>query len=141
MKYVIIYWSRYGNGEKIVNYIAKKFNGKKADTKILKTNEADPKAMPNADLYVFSAPTEAFSIQRDMKTFMKGLEGMQDKKYAIINTHAMKKSALSKMEKILHKKKMIKIADIDFKIGDGVKEGNGLPQGWQEKIDAFIAKL
>ena len=141
MKYVIVYWSRYGNGEKIVNYIAKKLNGKKADTKILKTNELDPKAMPDADLYVFSAPTEAFSIQRDMKTFMKNLEGMQDKKYAIINTHAMKKSALSKMEKILYKKKMIKIADIDFKIGDGVKEGNGLPQGWQEKVDEFIAKL
>jgi len=141
MKYVIVYWSRYGNGEKIVNYIAKKLNGKKADTKILKTNELDPKAMPNADLYVFSAPTEAFSIQRDMKIFMKNLEGMQDKKYAIINTHAMKKSALSKMEKILYKKKMIKIADIDFKIGDGVKEGNGLPQGWQEKVDEFIAKL
>ena len=141
MKYVIIYWSRYGNGEKIVNYIAKKLKDKKADTKIFKTNETDPKAMPNADLYVFSAPTEAFSIQRDMKTFMKNLQGMQDKKYAIINTHAMKKSALSKMEKILYKKKMIKIADIDFKIGDGVKEGNGLPEGWQEKTDEFIVKL
>jgi flavodoxin len=141
MKCVIIYWSRYGNGEKIVKYIAKKLKDKKADTKILKTNEADPKAMPNADLYVFSAPTEAFSIQRDMKTFMKNLEGLQDKKYTIINTHAMKKSTLSKMEKILDKKKMIKIAEIDFKIGDGVKEGNGLPKEWQEKVDEFVAKL
>ena len=53
----------------------------------------------------------------------------------------MKKSALPKMEKILSKKNMVKAAEINFRIGDGVKEGNGLPEGWEAKIDDFSSKL
>ena len=92
-------------------------------------------------MYVFSAPTEAFSVQKDMKKFMKNLEGLDQKKYGIINTHGMKKSALPKMEKILSKKNMVMVAGVDFQVGDGVKTGDGLKDGWQVEIDAFAKKL
>ena len=97
--------------------------------------------MPEADLYVFSAPTEAFNVQNNMKNFMKNLEGMEEKKYGIINTHRMKKSKLKKMEKILSNKKMIKVAEIDFQVGDGSKTGNGLKEDWKAKIEEFAEKL
>jgi len=140
MKYVIVYWSRYGNGKKIVDYLSEKIKIK-GDTKIFKTSETDPANLPEADLYIFSAPAEAFNVQKNMRNFMKKLEGTEGKKYAIINTHGMKKSALPKMEKILSKKKMIKVADAEFQVGDSVKEGNGLPKDWEEKIDEFSTKL
>lgn len=141
MKYVIVYWSRYGNGKKVVDYLAGKLNEKKGETHILKTDEADPAAMPDADLYVFSAPTEAFNIQSNMRKFMKRLEGMEEKKYGIINTHAMERDRLHKMEHLLSKKKMVKVADMDFKVGKDAQTGNGLMDGWEAKIDGFVEKL
>ena len=141
MKYIIVYWSRYGNGKKIVNYLSSKLNDKKVETKILKTDEADPTAMPEADVYVFSAPTEAFNVQTNMKTFMKKLEGMDGKKYGLINTHAMKKSRIPKMEKLLSKKQMVKVADVDFQIGEDAKNANGLTDNWESQVNDFADKL
>lgn len=141
MKYTIIYWSRFGNGKKIVDYLSIKLKEKSIETKILKTDEADPTAMPESDLYVFSAPTEAFNVQKSMRKFMKKLEGMQDKKYAIINTHGMKKSKLDKMEKLLSDKQMTMVAGVDFQVGKDAKSGYALPDDWKEKLNEFAEKL
>ena len=141
MKYTIVYWSRYGHNKKIVNYLAEKLKEKKAETHILTTDEADPTALPEADLYIFSAAAEAFNLQRNMRTFMKNLEGMNGRKYGIINTHGMDKDRLYKMEKLLSKKNMIKVADVDFKVGKDIKSGDALMEGWKTKIDDFAKKL
>lgn len=142
MKYVIVYWSRYGNGKKIVDHLTSKLKEKEsADVKVFKTEEADPTSMPEADYYIFSAPAEAFSVQRNMKTFMKKLEGMDNKKYGIINTHGMKKNWLGKMDKLLSKKNMVKAAEVDFQVGKEANTGNGLMQGWESKIDDFSKKF
>lgn len=139
--YVIVYWSRYGNGKKVVQYLAGKFKDKKIETQIFKTDEADPTAMPDADLYIFSAPTEAFNIQKNMRKFMKNLTGMKQKKYCIINTHGMDRNLLPKMEKMLSKKNMVKVAGLDFKITKDARTGNGLMEGWETKVDKFVGKL
>ena len=76
-----------------------------------------------------------------MRTFIKNLEGMNGKKYGIINTHGMDKNRLSKMEKLLSKKDMIKVADVDFKVGKDIKSGNALVDGWETKIDEFAKNL
>jgi len=143
MKYVIVYWSRYGNGKKIIDNLTKKLKAKNAETQIFKTDEADPAAMPDADMYIFSAPAEAFNVQKNMRKFMKNLNGMEDKKYGIINTHIMKnKNWLPKMEKLLSKKNMIKVAGIDFQIGkDGQQTGEGHMEGWEENLDNFVKEL
>ncbi|MBN2065755.1 MAG: hypothetical protein JW771_02985 [Candidatus Thermoplasmatota archaeon] len=141
MKYVMVYWSRYGHNKKIVNHLAEKLKEKNAETQILTTDEANPVALPEADVYVFSAAAEAFNLQRNMKTFMKNLEGMEGKKYGIINTHGMDKNRLQKMEKLLSKKNMVKLAETDFKVGKDIKSGNALIDGWETKLDAFAEKL
>ncbi len=142
MKYVIVYFSRFGNGKKLVEYLAGKLKEKKGEVQLLKVDEAVPTSMPEADVYVFSAAAEAMSIQRDMKKFMKQLMGMEGKKYGIINTHGMNKDRLDKMEKILSKKKMVKMAGVDFHVeGDDVQTGNGLMKGWETRIDEFTGKL
>ena len=139
MKYIIVYWSRYGNNKKIVDYLAERLQG---DVQVFKTEEANPAAMPEADYYIFSAAAEAFNIQKNMRKFMKELKGMDKKKYGIINTHAMKnKNWLHKMEKLLSKKKMVKIAGVDFQIGDGSQTGDGLMEGWEEKLNEFASKI
>jgi flavodoxin len=141
MKAVIVYWSRYGNGKIIVHQLGKKIEEKGDKVQIFKTDEVDPTAMPQADLYIFSAPTEAFNIQRNMRTFIKKLEAMEGKKYGIINTHAMKKNWLTKMEKMLSKKKMIKAASVDFRVGKEANTGQGLTEGWEKKLNVFAKEL
>lgn len=142
MNSVIVYWSRYGNGKKVVDYLSGKLEEKGVETKVLKTDDADPEKLPDADFYVFSTPTEAFRVQGNMRKFMKKLEGMEGKKYGIINTHRMKRNWLKSMEKILSKKKkMKKLAGIDFRVGDGTETGEGLPKGWKSDLNTFAEKL
>lgn len=141
MKYAIVYWSRYGNGKKIVEYLEEKLDDKNEEAEVFKTDEVDPAAMPEADVYIFSSPTEVFNVQRNMRKLMKKIEGMEEKKYAIINTHASDKNWLPKMEKLLSKKNMVKLAGVDFKVGKDANTGNGLMDGWQEKIDDFVEKI
>jgi flavodoxin len=141
MKSVIVYWSRYGNGKKVVECLAKRLQEQEEGVQIFKTDEVDPAALPEADRYIFSAPTEAFNIQKNMRKFMKRLEGMEGKKYGIINTHSMDRNWLNKMEKLLSKKNMVKIAEVDFQVGDGSQTGDGLMEGWEAKIESFAGKL
>ena len=72
---------------------------------------------------------------------MKNLEGMNGKKYGIINTHGMDKDKLYKMEQLLSKKNMVKVAGVDFKVGKDIKSGNALMEDWETKIDEFSEKL
>ena len=138
MKYVIIYWTRFGNNKRIVDYLAEKLQG---EVQIFKTDEADPAKMPDADYYVFSAAAEAFQLQKNMKMFMKNIENMGGKKYGIINTHNLKKNWLKKMEKPLSKKNMVKVAEVDFRMEGDVDKADGLQEGWEAKLDEFCAKL
>lgn len=142
MKYCIVYWSRYGNGKKIVDYVDKKLTDMNHDVNVFITDDVDPTSMPEADVYVFSAPAEAFRVQKNMRTMMKKLQGMDGKKYGIINTHGMKKRDwLGSMEKMLSKKNMEKVASVHFVMGKEVNDGAGLTDGWQSSLDDFISDL
>ena len=141
MKYCIVYWSRYGNGKKIVDYVEQKLSEKNHEITVFNTDEVDPSSMPDADIYVFSSPAEAFRVQKNMRTVMKNLKGMDGKKYGIINTHKMNRNWLGSMEKMLFKKDMEKLAAVDFKMGKEVNEGKGLMEDWQSSLNDFINNL
>jgi flavodoxin len=141
MDYAVIYWSRYGNGKKIVDYLSEKLKDKGSKIQLYKTDDANPSSMPEADFFVFSAPTEAFNIQRNMRNFIKKIDGMDGKKYGIINTHGMNRNLLNKMEKLLSKKNMVMVAGVDFQVGKDANTGNGLKDDWKSKVDDFIIKI
>ena len=139
MKYVIVYWTRFGNNKRIVDYLAGKLQG---EVQVFKTDEVNPASMPDADYYVFSAAAEKFSIQKDMRKLMGALENMNNKKYGIINTHASKSNKwLVKMGKVLDKKGMVKAAEVDFQIVGGMNDQSTIVDGWEAKLDEFCAKL
>ena len=142
MKYVIVYWSRYGNGKKVVEQLSKILEEKGNETTILTTDQANPTSMPECDRYVFSAPTEMMNVQKNMRKFIKKLHGVNNCRYGIINTHETKGiNRLKKMEKMLSKKEMKMIAGMNFKIGKGVKQAEGLPEGWEKEVVRFAEKL
>lgn len=138
----MVYWSRFGHNKQIVEYVDEKLTDSGHDVNVFKTDDADPMDLPDADVYVFSAAAEAFRVQKNMRVFMKKIDGLDGKKFAIINTHAMKKKNwLKGMDRILSKKGLVKIAEVDFRIGDGQNKGEGLGDGWQQKLNGFIEKI
>lgn len=142
MNYVMVYWSRFGHNKKIVEYLKEKLEAKGHSAQVFKTDETDPDSLPDADVYVFSGAAEAFRLQKNLRKFMKKIHDMNGKKCAIINTHGMKsKNWLKSMDKILSKKNMEKIGEIDFCIGDGQEKGEGLSDDWQSRLDEFSDTL
>ncbi|MFO8077313.1 MAG: flavodoxin domain-containing protein [Thermoplasmatota archaeon] len=142
MKYVMVYWSRYGHNKQIIDYLSEKLSDKGHETSVFKTDDSDLGSLPDADVYIFSASAEAFRVQKNMRKFMKKLSGMQGKNFAIINTHGMKsKNWLKSMDKILSKEGMKKVAETDFVIGEGQEKGEGLQDGWKEKLKQFSERL
>jgi len=141
MNYVIVYWSRYGNNRRLMDSLAAKLRGQTAEIQVFMTDEVDPAMMPDADVYIFSAPTEIFRIQKNMRRFMKKLRGMEGKRYGVINTHGMQRNWLHTMEKMLSKKKMVKVASADFRVGEVAEDELGLMEGWEAKLEAFAGRL
>jgi hypothetical protein len=45
------------------------------------------------------------------------------------------------MNKLLSKSGMVNIAEVDFRVGQGTKEGSGLPEGWEKRLDEFAGKI
>jgi len=142
MNYVIVYWSRYGHNRRLADRLADRLRERGGEVQVFKTDEVDAAALPDADVYVFSGPTEAFRVQRDMRGFMKKLGGMDGKKYGIINTHGMKRNWLPSMEKILSKRKnMEQVAAADFRVGKDDDGELDFLEDWQAKLDAFADRL
>jgi flavodoxin len=143
MKVVIVYSSRYGNGKKCVDCVDSRFKAKGHSVEVLVAAQADPAQVPPADLYVFSGASEAFSLAKPIKAYLKGLPELVGRKYALINTHGMKKArGLPKMEKILTgKKKMVKVGVIDFQVGKGSDQGNGLPAGYEARLSEWADRF
>jgi len=140
MKVVVVYSSRYGNGKKCVDCMDSALKARGHEVRILNAPESDPAGIPPADLYVFSGATEAFGLAKGIKQYLAGLPELEGRRYALVNTHAMKKArGLPRMEKILTgKKKMVKVGEIDFQVGDGTDKGNGLPEGYEARLAGWL---
>jgi hypothetical protein len=45
------------------------------------------------------------------------------------------------MEKLLTKKNMTKVAEVDFQVGKDANTGNALPDGWETTLHEFMEKI
>jgi flavodoxin len=141
MKFVIVYSSRWGNGKKCVDCVDAALKSRGHEVQVLNAPESNPAQIPPADMYIFSGATEAFGIARAIKDYLIAMPELEGKRYALINTHGMKKPrALPKMEKILtKKKKMVKVSEIHFQVGEDANLGNALPAGYEAQLVQWVA--
>lgn len=140
MKVVIVYSSRYGNNRKCVDCVDGALKTKGHDVQVLNAPQSNPAQIPPADIYVFSGATEAFGLAKGIHDYIENIPELEGRKYALINTHGMKKPrGLPKMEKILSgKKKMVKVGEIHFQVGEGSQQGNGLPAGYEAQLAGWV---
>jgi len=137
MKVCIAYESKYGNGKKCVEHLKDIIIKKGHAVDLFSVRDVKPNDLLQADIYMFSAPTQIGSPARKMKKFLKKINITQEgAKYALITTHSSDETeALEKMEKILQPTGMAKITGgLKIKV-TGMK--GPLEEGYEEKIEAF----
>lgn len=137
MKVCIAYESKYGNGQKCVERLKDIISKKGHAVDLFSVRDVKPNELLQADIYVFSAPTQIGSPARKMKKFLKKINITQEgAKYALITTHSSDTTeVLEKMEKLLQPTGMTKITDgLEIKV-TGMK--GPLEDGYGEKLEAF----
>lgn len=141
MKVCIAYESKYGNGKKCVDYLQNTISKKGHDVEIFSVRETDPNSLPQADVYVFSTPTQIGSPARKMKKFLKKLDVKQEgAKYALMATHLNPDaSTIQKMETFLQPSGMTKASEGLMILVTGMK--GPLEEGYEKKLDMFANNI
>ncbi|MDD1743287.1 MAG: flavodoxin domain-containing protein [Methanomassiliicoccales archaeon] len=156
MKVELFQASKYGNGAKVAEEFQKLMTMKGHSVNIHHIDSAKPKELPPADLYVFGSPTRIGKPIGGMRRFLKKINLPSGTKYAVFATHGAAKpdkktgkmpteEELAKwyrsipiMDELLRGKGMVKIADMKVYVVD-LK--GPLEEGWQKKVEAFVADI
>lgn len=141
MKTLIIYESRFGNGKKLCENLKEILIRKGHDAQTFSVIDTDPRELPEAGLYVFSAPTRMFMLAPAMKSFLKNFSPAKDGvKYALMTTYINPQvKALANMEKLLRSKNMVKVTD-GFTVKVLGTEGP-MEDGYEKRLEEFAEGL
>jgi hypothetical protein len=156
MKIEYLHASVFGNGVTVADEFSKQMATKGVTVSVHHIREANPKALPPADLYVFSSPGRFGKPIGRMHRFLKKIQLPAGTKYAILTTEGAprpdKKTGrvpteqeLAKwqhvrpiMDEILQGKGLDEVAE-DKVLVTGIK--GPLEEGWQHKVEAFAARI
>ncbi len=141
MKVCIAYESKYGNGKMCVDHLEKTIRAKGHNVEVFSVRETKPNSLPQADLYVFSAPTHMGGPPGKMKKFLKKMDIKQEgAKYSLITTCMdTNTKALEKMTDLLQPYRLTKATDgIKIKV-NGMK--GPLWDGYQKQIEVFANNI
>jgi len=137
MRICIAYESKYGNGKQCMEYLRDVLSRDGHNVGLFSVREKDPKSLPEADVYVFSSPTQIGSPARRMKKFLKKMEvPNKNAKYALVATHLYPDAnTLEKMEKLVQPKGLGKVTEgLKIQVTD-IK--GPCESGFREKLDTL----
>jgi hypothetical protein len=148
--------SVFGNGALVAEEFKKLMVARGATVNVHHIREVRPTELPPADLYLFSSPGRRGKPIKGMRRFLEEIALPAGTKYAILPTelapHPNKmtrrmptEAELAKwqrvrptMNEILEGKGLVKVAE-DVVLVTRIK--GPLEEGWQEKVEAFAARI
>lgn len=148
--------SKYGNGAKVAEEFKRLMTARGVTVNVHHVRDANPKAMPPADLYLFSSPGRIGKPIGRARRFLKKVRLPAGTKYAILTTEGAprpdKKTGQMPTEEelarwqrvrpimngILEVKGLVKVAE-DKVFVTGMK--GPLEEGWERKVEAFAAQI
>ena len=144
MNISIIYESKYGNGKQAMTYLENILRKKGLSVQLMSIHEVKPKSLPEADLYIFSAPNRMGKIVRSMRKYLEKIEiKNSNTHYILVNTCLDPSSSidrgLEQMEEILKEKNISKLSD-GLKLKVMTMKGP-LETGYEKKLDEFAQKI
>ena len=156
MRIEYLHASKYGNGVKVAEEFKELMAAKGVAVDVHHIQEARPKELPKADLYLFSSPGRMGRPIGSMRRFLKKVELPEGTTYAILNTAAApepdKKTGRMPTEEerakwqhvipimngLLQGKGLREVAETEVYV-TGLK--GPLEDGWQEKVEKFAAQI
>lgn len=158
MKIEILHASKYGNGAKVSEELSSLLGMKGHEVNVRHIDDAMPKELPTADIYIFGSPTRFGGPIGEMKRFLKKVELPPGTKYAVFATHGQilpnkktgmmptqdeisrMRKTIPTMDEILMEKGMVKVAEQIFEVSAVEMKGH-LLDGWKERVAAFAAQI
>jgi menaquinone-dependent protoporphyrinogen IX oxidase len=155
MKIEYLHASKYGNGAMVAEEFSKQMAAKGATVHVHHIQEAKPRELPPADLYLFSSPARFGKPIGSMRRFLKKVELPAGTKYAVLSTEAAphpgrggrvpSEEELASwtrvrpiMNEILQGKGLVEVAGGTVRVTN-VK--GPLEEGWQQTVEAFAARI
>ena len=144
MNVSIIYESKHGNGKQAMTYLENILRKKGYSVQLMSVHEIKPKSLPEADLYIFSAPNRMGKIIRSMRKFLEKIEIKNPKaQYIVVNTclnpSSSQDKGLEQMEEILREKNIPKLSE-GLKLKVMAMKGP-LEAGYEKKLDEFVQTI
>jgi menaquinone-dependent protoporphyrinogen IX oxidase len=154
MKIEYFHASKYGNGAMVAEEFKKQMAAKGIAVNIHRVQDAKPKEMPPADLYLFSSPGRMGRPRGCARRFLKKARLPSGTKYALLITEAApqpdKKTGrmpteeemakwrrvIPIMNQILQEKGLVKVAESKIQV-TGLT--GPLEEDWQKKVEAFVS--
>jgi menaquinone-dependent protoporphyrinogen IX oxidase len=156
MKIEYLHASKFGNGAMVAAEFKNLMDAKGVSVEVHHIRQVKPTELSPADLYVFSSPGRMGKPIRGMRRFLKSVRLPAGTRYAVLTTEAAPKpdkntgrvpteEELAKwqrvrpiMNEILHGKGLVSVLE-DKVFVTGLK--GPLEEGWQQKVEAFAARL
>jgi multimeric flavodoxin WrbA len=156
MKIEYFHASVYGNGAMVAEEFKRQLTAKGVTVDVHHIEDAKPKELPPADLYVFSSPGRFGKPIKEMRRFLKDVSLPAGTKYAILTTEPApqpdKKTGkmpteeelgryqhiIPIMNELLMEKGLVKVAEARVSV-TGLK--GPLETGWQKKVEVFATSI
>lgn len=148
--------SKFGNGVMVAEEFARQMAARGVAVNVHHIKEMNPKALPPADLYVFSAPGRIGKPIGGMRRFLKNLQAPSGARYAILTTEGAprpdKKTGQIPTEEEIAKYQKVTPIMSELLQGAGLTEVDAekvyvtglkgpLEEGWEGKVEAFAARI
>jgi hypothetical protein len=156
MKIEYFHASKYGNGAMVAEEFKRQMAERKVKVNVHHIKDVKPKAMPPADLYLFSSPGRIGKPKGNMRRFLKKVDLPKGTKYAILTTEgaptpdaktgempseeeqAKWQRIIPIMNEILQEKGLVAVAQDKIMV-TGMK--GPLEEGWEKKVKAFASRI
>ncbi len=156
MKIEYVHASKYGNGAKVAEEFKNGMATRGVAVTVHHIQDVKPKALPSADLYLFSSPGRFGKPIRGMQRFLRDLQLPAGTRYAILTTEMAPKpdrktgrmpteEEICKyqrvrpvMNELLEGKGLVSVAEDKVHV---TAIHGPLEDGWQRTVEAFAARI
>ena len=156
MKIEYIHASKYGNGATVAEAFKNDMAARGVEVTVHHIQDVEPKALPPADLYLFSSPGRFGKPIRGMQRFLRDLQLPAGTPYALLTTEMApkpdRKTGRMPTEEEICKYQKVRPVMNESLEGKGLVEvaedkvyvtaiHGPLEDGWQQKVEAFAARI
>ena len=156
MKIEYLHASKFGNGAQVAQEFQRQMASKGVTVNVHHVKDADPRKLPEADLYVFSSPGRMGRPIGGMRRFLKQLSVPAGARYALVTTEGAPQPD-KKTGRLPTEEEQARYQKVTPMMREGLQAAGlvevatekvlvtgmrgPLEDGWQDKVEAFAARI